>query len=314
MKVYPFLLFFIVALVFTPFTFSGEGGVIQPLEVNLQGSQEYRISPGDLLEISVFEVEELSKTVRVGYQGFISLPLIGFVKVEGFTLKELTERLEGLLEEKYLQFPQVSVFVKEAGSFYVLGKVNEGGVFPYKPAITLSQAIATAGGFKEEEADLKEIRITRSLKEGKHSFTVDYTGIMKGEVQDIPIMKDDVIFVRGLGKFYVGGYVNKPGAFDYRIGMTLQQAIASAGDISDIGKASRVQIRRKGKDGGVEVFTVNYDRVRAGDADDIEIREGDIIYIPRSYVMGFVRAFFFTLGLGDRHSVGVNPTPVITGR
>jgi polysaccharide export outer membrane protein len=283
---------------------------IPPEEIQ---EQKYRFSPGDVLEIEVFEAEELNRTVRVSSGGFITFPLLGTVKVQGLTERELEERLEGLLEEKYLQAPQVSIFVKEGGYFYVLGKVNnEEGIFPYRPGITLQQAIAMAGGFAGEEADLKGVQITRGINGGiKESFTVDYTLIAEGRLRDIPIMKDDVVFVKGLGKFYVSGFVRNPGGFGLTPNMTLQQAIATAGGIASVGKPSGTQIKRVKEDGGVEVISVNYNEIKDGKVEDLKIKADDLIHVPRSYLLGFVRAFFFSIGLGDRHSVGLNPITFI---
>jgi polysaccharide export outer membrane protein len=274
--------------------------------------QKYRFSPGDVLEIEVFEAEELNKTARVSSSGFITMPLLGSVEVQDLTERELEEKLEGMLQEKYLHAPQVSVFVKEGGYFYVLGKVEEGGRFPYMPGITLKQAIAMAGGFSEDEgADLKSIQLTRGINgRSKETFSVDYTLIAEGMQGDIPVTKGDVVFVKSMGKFYVSGYVYRPGGFDLRPDTTLQQAIASAGGINDVGKSSKVQITRIKEDGGVEIMTVDFNKIKDGEAEDPKIEENDIIHIPRSYLMGFVRAFFFSIGLGDS-SVGVNPTTLI---
>ncbi|MEE8574629.1 MAG: SLBB domain-containing protein [Thermodesulfobacteriota bacterium] len=278
--------------------------------------QVYRVSPRNVLVIEVFEAKELGKTVRVSSDGFITLPLLGAVKVIGLTEREVQVRLEELLEEKFLQDPHVSVFVKQGGYFYVLGKVatTGGGRFSYQPGITLQQAIAMAGGFsKQEDADLRNIQITRDVPgKGKHIFTVDHTRITEGNIKDLPIMKDDVIFVNSLGKFFVSGFVRSPMSIDLRQDTTLQQAIASAGGISDIGKSSKVQLTRTNSSGEVEILKFNYRKIKAGKADDIKIYENDIIYVPRSYFLGFVRAFFFSIGFGDRNSVGVNPTTLVT--
>jgi len=189
---------------------------------------EYRFGPGDVLSIEVFDAGELSKTVMVNSSGFITFPLIGPVKVQGLTERELEQKLEGLLGEKYLQSPHVTIFIKEGGYFYVVGEAREGGRFPYRPGITLQQAVAVAGG------------------------------------------------------------------------------------ISDVGKASMVQIKRVNpEDGGVEIITVNHNELMAGKAVDPMIRKDDIIYVPQSYFWSLARAFFFSIGVGDRHSVGINPTTVI---
>ena len=107
---------------------------------------EYRIGSHDVLEIEVFQVEELSKATRVNSSGYISVPLIGKVMVGGLTVGEAEQRIAEALAKDYLQDPQVSIFVKEYESqkFTVEGEVKEPGVFPIKGPTSLLQAIAMA--------------------------------------------------------------------------------------------------------------------------------------------------------------------------
>ena len=86
-------------ILFSPYLFSQE-----------RVTADYRIGPKDLLDISVFGLDELTKTVRVSEDGRISLPLVGEVEVEGITKAELEKKLSQLLEEKYLQNPGDSFY------------------------------------------------------------------------------------------------------------------------------------------------------------------------------------------------------------
>ncbi|MEE9542872.1 MAG: polysaccharide biosynthesis/export family protein, partial [Thermodesulfobacteriota bacterium] len=225
--------------------------------------QKYRFSPRDLIEIDVFEVEELTRTLRVRSNGNITLPLIGSVMAEGLTERELEELLERLLKEKYLHDPQVSVFVKESGFFYVLGMVeNKDGIFLYRPGITLQQAIAMGGAFPDDDSGIKEVRITRTLEGGvKETYIFDYEGIVSGGLGSIPVMRDDVVFIKGLGKLYVTGQVARPGSFNVRPDMNVQQAIAFAGGLSSVSNGSRIQVKRTGEDGNLKIETMNFKKV-----------------------------------------------------
>ena len=91
------------------------------------GASDYPVGPLDLLEISVFQVEDLNRSVRINSSGLISLPLIGTVQAGGRTIAELEADIAGKLEAGYLQAPQVSVFVKEFSSQRV---TVEGAVKP----------------------------------------------------------------------------------------------------------------------------------------------------------------------------------------
>lgn len=383
-----------------PSTYRAYAEDISPGEIQ---EQKYRFSSGDVLSIKVFEAKELNSTARVDFDGFVTLPLLGPVKVQGLAERELEQKLEALLEEKYLHHPQVSVFVKESGYFYVLGNVEgvsgEEGKFPYQPGISLQQAIAMAGGFLKNEDDFVEsIHITRDIVGGgKETIIVDYDRIIEGRLRDIPVMKGDVVFVKNLGRFYVSGYVRRPGGFDLRQDTTLQQAIAlgggfveieeadlkriqiirnltgggeeilfanynrildgterdipireddvifvmdlgsyyvggyvrrpgefdlrsdttlrqaisTAGGVDEVGRDTAVQITRVSEDGEVEIITVNLKDIIDGEAEDIKIEDDDVIHIPRSYILSFAKAFFLSIGVGDRSTVGITPTTFI---
>jgi polysaccharide export outer membrane protein len=73
----------------------------------------YRIGPGDLLEIKVFEVEQLNQIVRVSEDGSVTLPLLGRIEIEGLTQSGVVQKLTTLLQAKYVKNPQVTVFIKE---------------------------------------------------------------------------------------------------------------------------------------------------------------------------------------------------------
>src|SRR6185312_11872985 len=109
---------------------------------------EARIGPLDLLEVSVFRVPELSKTVKVTASGEIEMPLIGTVHAGGKTVAELETEIKTKLEAKYLQSAQVSVFVKEANSQQVTvdGAVTKPGLVVLNGQTTLLQTIAMSGG------------------------------------------------------------------------------------------------------------------------------------------------------------------------
>jgi polysaccharide export outer membrane protein len=118
--------------------------------------RDYKIGPEDLLEISVFEVEKLNKTVRVSSQGNISLHLLGVLRVKGLTANELEREIRELLAEKYLQDPHVSVFIKEYRSqrISVMGAVEEPNVFNVTGQKTILDMLAMAGGVKDDAGHL----------------------------------------------------------------------------------------------------------------------------------------------------------------
>jgi polysaccharide export outer membrane protein len=166
-------------------------------ELLAQVVNEYRIGPSDLLEISVFQVAELSRTVRVNSNGSLSLPLIGQIQAGGLTAYQLETLIAQKLQENYLQDPHVSVFIKEFVSQRVTvgGSVNKSGVFPISGRTTLLQAIAMAGGLGKFAIE-SDIRIFRSLQDGSRQVLVyDLKPIRKGEAEDPQVLTSDVIVV-----------------------------------------------------------------------------------------------------------------------
>jgi polysaccharide biosynthesis/export protein len=158
---------------------------------------EYRVGPQDLIEIVVYGLPELARTVRVNAKGQISLPLIGQVDATGLTASALERTIAERLSEKYLQNPQVTVFIKEFTTlrFTVEGAVNKPGVYPLVGQMTLLRALAVAGG-QGPLSDMTEVLLFRVTPVGESiSVKYDATKIRTGEAQDPLIQNDDLVVV-----------------------------------------------------------------------------------------------------------------------
>ena len=158
---------------------------------------EYRVGPQDLIEIVVYGLPELARTVRVNAKGQISLPLIGQVDVTGLTAQALERTIAERLSEKYLQNPQVTVFIKEFTTlrFTVEGAVNRPGVYPLVGQMTLLRALAVAGG-QGPLSDMTEILLFRVTPVGESiSVKYDATKIRTGEAPDPLIQNDDLVVI-----------------------------------------------------------------------------------------------------------------------
>lgn len=158
--------------------------------------EDYQLGPLDVIEVSVFEVPELTKTLQVSSGGEISLPLIGRVVVDGKTVSEVEREIEQRLAKDYLQSPQVSVFVKEYTSqrITIEGAVNSPGVFPIRGRTTLLQAIAMAKG-PNRVADESGIIIFRTTDGTRTAAVFDIGPIRKGEAPDPVLVGGDLIVV-----------------------------------------------------------------------------------------------------------------------
>lgn len=168
-----------------------------PALASATGLRDYRIGPEDLLEVQVFGVEQLSRTVRVNSRGLVSLPLIGVVEVAGMTAQEAETSIAQKLSASYLQNPQVSLFIKEYTSQRVTieGAVQKPGIYPLRGPTTLLSSLAIAGG-QASLSDMSEVMLFRTDAAGKRaSFTYDVERIRRGELEDPAVMNDDLIVV-----------------------------------------------------------------------------------------------------------------------
>lgn len=160
------------------------------------GRPAYRIGPSDLLEIKVFQVEDLDREVRVDNAGEISLPLIGTVVASGKTIPELQTEIANRYRERYLQHPQVSVLLTESGSqrVTVSGEVEKPGVYPIESELTLVQALATAEGLSEV-GDMHNVLVFRTV-DGERLFSrYDIEAIQEGAMTDPVLTGNDVVVV-----------------------------------------------------------------------------------------------------------------------
>ncbi len=160
------------------------------------GNAAYKIGPQDVLEISVFKVPELSRSVQVADVGTVNLPLLGEIQAAGRTARELEHDLAKNLGAKYLQSPQVTVYVKEFNSRRVTidGAVKKPGVYPIRGRTTLVQFIATAEGLTDLAA-ADSIAVFRSVGGKRSAAKFDLEEIRAGKAEDPVIQEGDVIVV-----------------------------------------------------------------------------------------------------------------------
>jgi polysaccharide export outer membrane protein len=160
-------------------------------------SADYKIGPNDLLEVEVFGVEELKRTVRVNSTGHISLPLIGTIPVAGMTSSDAQALIANEYAKDYIQNPQVSIFIKEFTSqrITVDGAVVRPGIYPLVGQITLLRALAMAGG-GAQLSDLEQVVLFRITPDGKsETQRYDVNKIRTGEAPDPMLQGDDIVVV-----------------------------------------------------------------------------------------------------------------------
>ena len=158
---------------------------------------EYKIGPGDILEILVWNDEQLSRQIVVPPDCVVSYQLAGDFDVRGITVAELEEKMQEQFK-KYLPNTPISVSLLAANDLkiYVIGKVNKPGMFPVNLETTVMQALAMAGGLTTF-ADEKEILILRREEEKDIKLKFNYKEMEKGKKlkQNIFLKRGDVIVV-----------------------------------------------------------------------------------------------------------------------
>ncbi len=169
----------------------------QATKTSPQTGASYLVGPGDILEISVWQEEDLAKDVIIPPDGVISFPLAGSLNVKGKTIdqinRELTDRLTKVIVD-----PIVTVFLQsyESNKIFVLGKVTGPGEFPAVGPINVMQALAMAGGMAKF-ADMENIQIIRNQNGNMVAIPFNFSEVSEGRQldQNIILQKGDVVVV-----------------------------------------------------------------------------------------------------------------------
>jgi polysaccharide export outer membrane protein len=146
----------------------------------------YRLSPGDKLKVVVFNEQDLTGEFQVNERGNVAFPLVGEVQAANSTPDEFQSRLTARLRGKYVKNPRVSIEITNYRPFNVLGEVRNAGQYPYRPGLTVQDAVALAGGFTYR-ANSRTVYVRRADASGEISVSTD------GE--KVPILPGDNIRV-----------------------------------------------------------------------------------------------------------------------
>jgi polysaccharide export outer membrane protein len=158
------------------------------------------LSPGDLLDISVFQVPDLTREEQIDADGQISLPLIGEMKAAGETPRALEAEIAAKLKAKYMQSPQVTVFLKKASGeqVSVSGEVYKPGVYTIAGQMTLVQALAQAGDINQT-GDSSAVHVFRQGNGGRMEAKFNVDDIRSGKAPDPPLYPGDMVVVDSSG-------------------------------------------------------------------------------------------------------------------
>lgn len=255
--------------------------------------RDYLVGPDDVLEISIFEWEmsEETKTLefRVSETGMISLPALGAIHVGSKSIQDIQALIEKQLSDKgVLQNPRAGVAVKEYRSrrIAVIGEVNAPGVYAiHENVTTLMDMLTLAGGptreagqiayvLRKEKGKFEPVRIKVNLQELFDEGLFDLNAVLQG---------DDIIYVPKAPLIYVYGSVNSPGGYTINRSLRALEAIALAGGLNrEAAKRDCYIVRRGGSMGSEQVIGLDLYDVECGRAQDVFLREGDVVHVPDS--------------------------------
>jgi polysaccharide biosynthesis/export protein len=247
------------------------------------GLPEYIVGPQDLLAVSVRGVAELTRDVIVDQDGTFDFPYIGRVAAAGKGVRAIEAEIKGKLSPRYLLHPVVNVDVKAFRSqvVYVFGAVVRPGSIRIAGNATLMSVLAEAGFSTKSGA---VITITRWPKGAKVSgpaanapnaetIKVNRKELEFGSAQTIALQDGDTINVPEAEKYTISGYVRSPGVFEIDGDISVIQALAIAGGVTEQGAANRIEIQRVGVPEPLR-------KVKMTDV----VKPGDIITVPRKRI------------------------------
>lgn len=247
----------------------------------------FRVGPGDALRINIFGEPGMSDViVRVDGAGYIQVPIIELVKVEGQTTRQIQKLLKKLFTVRFLE-PWITVELETARSrpVFLLGQFNQPGVQYLDRPTTLLEAITLGGGLSDE-AYLPGARL---IRDGQVA-TVDLQGLLReGRLeQNVWIAPRDVIFAprRGDMQIFVLGAVNQPRAVPFgENGRTILEALTMAqGPAPGRAQLENVRIIRSFSPVEGELIIIDVGAMLAGESVDFPLQPEDVVFVPQTAV------------------------------
>ncbi len=247
--------------------------------------EDYEIGPRDVLEIVIWDHDDLKREVHVSRKGEFSFPLIGKVQADGITVAQLEKKMGNELSGRYIIDPQVSITVKEYRSkcVFILGEVETPGEYPLTGKTTLVEVLSLAGGPTEDSGS--EVIVIRpknhrenpvSLEEAKEDeiINVNLRKLLEGDTsQNVFLEPSDTIYIPHEEYFYVFGEVKKPGRYSLEKGTTVLKAITTAGGVSEKAAINKTRIVREQEGAKIQIPVKMTD----------PLEPEDIVMVPESF-------------------------------
>ncbi|WP_140625956.1 polysaccharide export protein EpsE [Methylibium rhizosphaerae] len=243
----------------------------------VQAQRDYVLGPGDVVRVNVFQNPELTLEARVSETGSISYPLLGQVRLGGMSVVSAEKAIaDGLRQGNFVKQPQVSVMVMQVRGHQasVLGMVNKPGRYPIEvTGLRLSELVALAGGVAPNGSDVATLSGQRDGKPFRVEVDLPNLFGATAPSADPIVLNGDVVYVDRMPVFYIYGEVQRPGALRLERNMTVMQALAAGGGLTQRGTAKGLKLHRRGPDGNVQVLQPTMDST---------LRDSDVIYVRES--------------------------------
>ncbi len=238
---------------------------------------EHTLGPADYIRVTVFQNPELSVETRVSEQGVVSYPLLGSVALSGLTVSAAEQKIAKLLRDGgFVLKPQVSILLLQIRSnqISILGQIAKPGRYPIESTNSkVSEVIASAGGVVPGGADVVTLVGTRNGKPVK--FDIDLPAILQaGKAElDVVVANGDILYVDRAPFFYLYGEVQRPGIARLERGMTVMQALAASGGLTQRGTERGLRIHRRDASGAVRIIEPKMNDF---------VERDDVIYVRES--------------------------------
>ena len=242
------------------------------------GVEGYVVGAQDVLEITLYDEPDLSRTVTVSEAGEVFLPLVERVPVAALTTPDIAALIEKRYKEgEFLVHPHAMVRVIEYKSqqVEVVGGVVRPGLYNLTGPTTLSEIVAQAGWI---DAQAVNGQATVRRRDGTR-ITVDLAPLVRTGEGNLPLQAGDHVSVVEGEVIFIKGQVNKPGNYPFYQGLTANQALSLAGDASPVARLSGAFVLR-----GEEQIRVNLKKIGKGRSPDVLLQPGDTLSVPESVI------------------------------
>jgi polysaccharide biosynthesis/export protein len=206
------------------------------------------VAPLDVLKITVYGETDLSGPYRVDPEGSFNYPFLNRIQAAGRKVKEIEDELIKKLSDGYVRRPQVSIEVESgrAKNWVIVGEVRTPGKHPLATNQTLIEGLAQAGYVTAAAGSTVQInRVDRDDPTKGTTIEVSLADLLGGKPEaNVPLQENDMVIVLKASKFYIVGQVKSPGPFTLERGMTVRQALALAGGVTDKGSDRRLKAER----------------------------------------------------------------------